>query len=252
MWEVRIRAILACSILFLMSSCSNHNRPLEHEQKQTQISVDTNVIQVPKKIPEALPESLSTLRNIQTVNHNIFVELKYATSDNFMNQVLYDTLKNAYLQNEIAIRLGKCQDYLSKKNPNLHLLVYDAVRPLSVQQKMWDALDSIPVVQRVKFVSNPKNGSLHNYGAAVDLTICDEYRIPLDMGAGYDDMRLIAYPEKESYFLSTGELTKKQYQNRRLLREVMSSQRFRNIPTEWWHFNAESRETVKQKYLQIK
>jgi len=188
------------------------------------------------------------LIDVRTINPNIRVELKYATIDNFMKMQLYDTLRKAYLQKEVAERLGKCQDYLTTIEPGLFLLVYDAVRPVSVQQKMWNALDSIPVSERGKFVSNPANGSVHNYGAAVDLTICNSKGIPLDMGAGYDDIRLIAYPSKEAYFLKKGELTETQIQNRVLLRKVMSSQNFSNIPTEWWHFNAFSRNTAKAKF----
>lgn len=184
-------------------------------------------------------------------NKSIFIELKYATSDNFMKRKLYDTLKTAYLQLEVAQRLAKVQEELTKINPNYHLLVYDATRPQSVQWEMWTALDSIPVEERVNFVSNPRNGSVHNYGAAVDLTICDKNGKPLDMGAGYDDIRKIAYPNLESVYLKSGELSLKQVENRRLLRKVMASQGFRNIPTEWWHFNAFSREECKKRFSVI-
>jgi D-alanyl-D-alanine dipeptidase len=132
--------------------------------------------------------------------------------------------------------------------PKLHLLIYDAVRPVSVQQKMWDALDTIPFEERTKFVSNPASGSIHNYGAAVDLTISDASGNPIDMGAGYDDIRQIAYPRLEEQFLASGELTSEQLENRKLLRKVMGSQGFKNITTEWWHFNACSRNEAKQKY----
>jgi D-alanyl-D-alanine dipeptidase len=56
------------------------------------------------------------------------------------------------------------------------------------------------------------------------------------MGANFDDIREIAYPSKESYYLETGELTQKHIENRKLLRKVMSSQGFWNLSTEWWHF----------------
>ena len=165
-----------------------------------------------------------------------------------MKMKLYNRLKKAFLQKDIAERLVKCQGYLSKLYPDFHLLIYDAVRPLSVQQKMWDALDTISLSERTKFVSNPVNGSIHNYGAAVDLTICDSNGIPLDMGAGYDDIRQIAYPRLEQQFLDSGELTSEQVENRKLLRKVMASQRFSNIATEWWHFNACTRLEAKEKY----
>lgn len=189
-----------------------------------------------------------TLVPVNYYNKDIYWELKYATSDNFMHRVLYDTLEIVYVQKGVARRLAKCQERLSAENPNYHLMVYDGLRPLSVQWEMWKALDTIPVADRGKFVSNPKNGSVHNYGAAVDITICDANKKPLDMGAGYDDIRKIAYPSLENQFLASGELTKQHIANRSLLRKVMRSQQFNNIPTEWWHFNAYSRNTSSVKY----
>jgi D-alanyl-D-alanine dipeptidase len=188
------------------------------------------------------------LVDIKEIDPSIRVDLKYATSDNFMHKVLYSNLKRALLQKDVALRLAKVQEKLKSIHPNYSLLVYDAARPVSVQQKMWNALDTIPVKERSKFVSNPANRSIHNFGAAIDLTIVDGNGKPLDMGAGYDDIRKIAYPSLESKFLASGELTQKQIDNRKLLRSVMSSEGFRNIPTEWWHFNACSRDEAKRIY----
>ncbi|WP_294675480.1 M15 family metallopeptidase [uncultured Fluviicola sp.] len=189
-----------------------------------------------------------TLVSVDHFNKNIWWELKYATEDNFMHRILYDTLKKPYVQIDIARRLAKSQEYLTGRDSGYHLLVYDALRPLSVQWEMWNALDTIPAFERGKFVSNPRNGSVHNYGAAVDLTICNSKRKPLDMGAGYDDIRKIAYPSLESEFLASGEITQRQIDNRKLLRRALKSQGFSNIPTEWWHFNAFPRPVVKVKY----
>ncbi len=189
-----------------------------------------------------------TLVPVDFFNKDIYWELKYATADNFMGKVLYDTMQVLYVQQNVAKKLAKCQKVLTQKRPGAHLLVYDGLRPLSVQWEMWNALDTIPVGERVKFVSNPSNGSVHNYGAALDITICDANRKPFDMGANYDDLRKIAYPSLEAQFLASGELTQGQVDNRRLLRAVLASQGFRNIPTEWWHFNEYSRTVVKEKY----
>lgn len=192
------------------------------------------------------------LMNVQLLNNKIWVDLKYASTDNFVKIKMYEKLDRAFLQKDVAERLAKCQEYLTQIDTGLHLLVYDAVRPVSVQWKMWNALDTIPAKERGKFVSNPLNRSVHNYGAAVDVTICNSNRKPLDMGAGYDDIREIAYPSLEQKFLSSGELTKKHIANRNLLRKVMRSQSFRNIPTEWWHFNACSRVQAMMKYKILK
>lgn len=225
----------------------------ENRNKQTDLKAD---LPLTDKKPAAETESHrkyllhkgDTLVSVDHFNKNIWWELKYATTDNFMHRVLYDTLDKVYVQIDVARRLAKSQEYLTGRNANYHLLVYDGLRPLSVQWQMCNALDSIPALERGKFVSNPRNGSVHNYGAAVDLTICDQNRKPLDMGAGYDDIRKIAYPSLESEFLASGEITQKQIDNRKLLRRALKSQRFSNIPTEWWHFNAYPRPVVKGMY----
>jgi D-alanyl-D-alanine dipeptidase len=216
-----------------------------------------------KKVQDSIPKILankvmiqkrdsflftSNLVDVQSIDTSIHVELKYATPDNFMKKVLYFKLRNAYLQKDVAERLSKVQEVLLELRPGYHLLIYDAVRPVSVQQRMWDALDTISIRERGKFVSNPANKSVHNYGAAVDLTIADNFGKAIDMGAGYDDIREIAYPSLEAKFLKSGELTKEQVENRKLLRKVMQSQGFSNIKTEWWHFNACSRGAAKARY----
>ena len=191
----------------------------------------------------------SGLVNIQDIDSSILVDVKYSSLDNFMKKDLYGSLNKIYLQEEVAKRLSIAQSALKERDSTLSLIVFDGVRPRSVQQSMWDALDTIPFQERIKFVSNPKNGSLHSYGCAVDLTIYDHKTDTLlDMGAGYDDLRKIAYPRFEEQFLETGELTKEQYRNRQLLRSVMRKGGFWVIQTEWWHFNAFSREKAKELY----
>ena len=193
----------------------------------------------------SLPEGLV---DVQQINAAIQIDLKYSTTDNFLRERLYTRLQKAYLQKDVAQRLSAVQNELARRYPGYQLLIYDAVRPVSVQEKMWRALDSLPVKDRVKFVSNPKNLSLHNMGAAIDLTILDANGEALDMGAGFDDIRKIAYPCLEDSFLRVGQLTRLQVQNRKILRSAMQSQGFRQLPTEWWHFNACSREEAKRKY----
>lgn len=236
---------LGISIVVFLCACSNTSN---QEKGKVSIPPDNRMSQKTEFLKDTLRASRFNLVDVQSINSTILVELKYATWDNFMGVKLYERLKKAYLQKDVAERLSRVQIRLSALKPGFHLLIYDALRPVSVQQKMWDALDSLPPVERGKFVSNPKNRSLHNMGAAVDLTIVDENKIPLDMGASYDDIRQIAYPSMEKYFLEAGKLTTTQVENRALLRKVMEAERFRQLPTEWWHFNACSRAEGLLKY----
>lgn len=201
----------------------------------------------PQKNPKT-PVLPAHLVDVQSICPDIQIDLKYCTSDNFLKQRLYFSINRAYLQKDVAIRLAKVQQALSKQKPGYRLLVFDALRPVSVQEKMWNALDTIVPVERAKFVSNPKNRSLHNFGAAVDISIVDARGQLLDMGAGFDDIRKIAYPCLEDSFLRAGQLSPLQLSNRLLLRNLMKSQGFRQLPTEWWHYNACSRDEAKQKY----
>ncbi len=246
-----IYLIFACSLL----SCEAFSTQSDSYKLETENSVDSTDTQNAALIdePDTLELRLRSLGlvDVQTLNANIWVDLKYSTEDNFMHANVYGGLRKAFLQQKPAEMLAQAQTYLTEKDSTLHLLVYDAVRPVWVQWKMWNMLDSIPVHQRVKFVSNPKNRSLHNFGAAVDLTICLESGEPLDMGAGFDDSREIAYPSRETYYLSKGLLTQQQIDNRKLLREVMKKAGFRNLETEWWHFNAMSRDAAKNKYKAV-
>lgn len=236
----------------LLAACAGQTETTiepDQEQEADTAKADASIMELRRL------DSLTTLRmsaaglvDIREIDSRIQVDLRYAGANNFMGFQLYDTLQRAYLREDVALRLSAVQDYLDSLHPGYRLLVYDAVRPRQVQREMWNALDTIPVLNRGKFVSNPSLGSVHNFGAAVDITIVDAYGKELDMGAGYDDFRPIAFPSREAEFLKSGELSKKQVDNRRLLRRVMYTQRFSNIPSEWWHFNACSRMTASQKY----
>jgi len=249
--------LIAVFILFLSCHSQSTQQNLAIQEVNLKESIDT-LSQINSRGVDTLRKGIDLsiknpgLVDVQLIDSSILVELRYATTNNFMGAIMYDSIDRLFLQKEVAIKLKKAHDILQQLHPHYRLLVYDGVRPLSVQQKMWDALDSIPVAERGKFLSNPKNGSIHNYGAAVDLTICDESGIPLDMGADYDEIRKIAYPSMEQFFLQKGELTQQHINNRKLLRSVMSQAGFYNIQTEWWHFNSCSRAVAKKQYTLIR
>lgn len=235
-------------LIFVLVACNTDDTvetvmPVDEVSINTEVLFDSTLLKKTEKLFAEIG-----LVDLMKVDSSIQFDLKYATEDNFMGVQLYDTITRLFLQKEVAVRLSKSQRFLDSIRPGFSLLVYDGVRPRQVQQEMWDALDSIPIYRRGKFVSNPRNGSVHNFGAAVDLTILDSSGIVLDMGAGYDDFREIAFPKHEARFLKSGELTRTQYNNRVLLRKVMKHAGFYNIPSEWWHFNAYSRIPASLKY----
>lgn len=187
------------------------------------------------------------LVNVQQIDSTIAVDLRYSTEDNFLGEDVYGDFDKCYLQPDVAEKLILAQSFLKSKIPAYRLVIFDAVRPRSIQQRMWDMLD-VPIGERIKYVSNPKLGSLHNFGAAVDVSILDESGEELDMGTPFDHFGELAFPTKEKQMLEEGKLTEEQIANRKLLREVMQKAGFFNIQTEWWHFNSCYRKEAKTKY----
>lgn len=247
---------LFLSFCFLIS-CSNEQSNVDFTPKEQTIEDDTTVLQVdslPVNTEEPIVYIVDSLEqhlidkglvDIQSIRPEILIDVRYSDTNNFMRQDVYGHLNRIYLQPSVAEDLGKSQDALKAIDSSLTLLVYDGVRPRSVQQIMWDVLD-LPIHEKTKFVSNPKNGSIHNYGAAVDLTIATADGKPLDMGADYDDIRKIAYPRHESAYLDSGMISQTHIDNRELLRKVMKAGGFWNIQTEWWHFNRYNRNKAKE------
>jgi D-alanyl-D-alanine dipeptidase len=235
---------------FLFFSCASEEKESSKSmEKKNPSQIDTvKKVDLVKDTCELEKHLIvSGLVDIQKTIPGILIDLRYSDTNNFMHIDVYGDLERIYLQPDVAEKLKVAQEYLQSQDSNLTLLVFDGVRPRSVQQIMWDTVD-IPINERGKFVSNPKNGSLHNYGAAVDVTIAKLNGEELDMGTPYDDASKLSYPAMEAAYLQKGELTKEQIANRKLLRAVLSKSGFWNIQTEWWHFNSCNREQAKGKY----
>ncbi|TBX24213.1 M15 family metallopeptidase [Jiulongibacter sediminis] len=240
-------------LMFLMiSACQNEEGDKELKSYQIQI-------QEPGKTPELAPigsfeQSLvdQGLVDIQEVDPTIYVDLKYSTTDNFFGEDVYQELTRAYLPLDVAEELKTANELLKFDYPDYRLLVFDAVRPHRIQTILWEALDSIPPLNRKAFVADPALGSLHNYGCAVDLSIYDvRADTLLDMGTKYDYFGHLAYPRKEEEMLLSGQLNEKQIANRRILRKMMGKAGFTPINSEWWHFNTTSLAVAKEKYKLI-
>ena len=188
--------------------------------------------------------------DIHTKDKSIQVSLMYSRADNFTGTVLYTDLTRAYLHPKAAAALAKAQARLKQLRPDLTLKVYDAARPMSIQQRMWDKVKN---TKKNFYVSNPaRGGGLHNYGMAVDITLATLDGDTLDMGTKIDYMGSAAHIDREAALVSSGRISPQARKNRQLLREVMRYAGFRPLRTEWWHFNLVSRATAKKYYKVIK
>lgn len=188
-------------------------------------------------------------QQVQQCDPTIHVSLMYARPDNFCGVVLYSDLREAFLHPEAMKALQKAQSYLKQLRPDLSLKVYDAARPMHIQQRMWD---EVKHTSKAIYVSNPAHGGgMHNYGMAVDITLCTLKGDTLDMGTKIDYMGKGAHIDHEAALVSAHIISPEARRNRQLLRKVMRHGGFIPLRTEWWHFNKCSRVVAKKYYKVI-
>lgn len=149
------------------------------------------------------------------------VELKYSGPDNFLKQRVYPQGARCLLLRETAAALARAAKALSARG--LYLKAYDCYRPLSVQRKMWE------LFPRRGYVANPKGGSAHNRGTAVDVTLVDAAGRELEMPTPFDTFT----PESHHEYAGGTAASRK---NRAVLRRAMERAGFRANRMEWWHY----------------
>ena len=166
----------------------------------------------------------SDLVELVTLDPTVALDVRYATTNNFMGEVFYSEPR-AFLQRPAAEALVRANRWLGERGYGL--LVHDGYRPWYVTKMFWDAT---PEELRI-FVANPANGSRHNRGCAVDLTLYDlETGTPITMTGGYDEMSPRSFPDYPGG-------TARQRWHRELLRDAMEAQDFTVYEAEWWHFD---------------
>lgn len=185
------------------------------------------------------------LVDIQSLDDEIEVLLKYATEDNFVGQNMYGTLRKAFFRPHFAKKIVEAQRLLRERHPNYSLLIYDAARPLSVQKRMRKAVEGTPLTA---YVADGARGGRHNYGVAVDLTIIDDNGQILDMGAPFDyfgreswigtdkNTTLASYKAYVEWQRKEGIISDEAARNRTLLLEIMDAVGLRPYAKEWWHY----------------
>jgi D-alanyl-D-alanine dipeptidase len=148
--------------------------------------------------------------------------IKYATADNFTHEIVYDTAA-LFLALDAHAALLKVVDFL--KLNNVGLIVCDAYRPYRYTVKFWE------LIHDSRYVADPRKGSRHNRGCAVDVGLYDlKTGKPLDMPTAYDD-----FSEKAA--ANSKGRTKLQSKNVELLQQAMMRNGFQLFATERWHFD---------------
>lgn len=232
----------------LLCSCGGQNA----RQQATTEAVEVAAEPLKKPAKSRMAQYLDSIgfQDIADVDSTIAIDLMYARPDNFMGEVLYGDLREAYLHPEAMEALLKAKQLLQEKHPDYNFIIYDATRPMSVQQKMWDKVKG---TSQDIYISDPANGGgLHNYGLAVDINILDADGNPLSMGTIVDHLGPEAHIDEEAKLVAEGKITEQDVKNRELLREVMRGAGFRTIRSEWWHFNKVSRDYAREHYQVVK
>lgn len=158
------------------------------------------------------------------LDKTIKLDIRYARTDNFVGKAVY-TEARAFLQKPAAEALLRVHQKLKKQK--LGLVIFDGYRPWSVTKIFWEVTPE----DKRKFVANPKTGSKHNRGCAVDLSIYDRKTGKLvEMPSDFDEFTERASPDYQGG-------TEKEKANRDLLRSLMEAEGFTVNANEWWHFD---------------
>jgi D-alanyl-D-alanine dipeptidase len=159
--------------------------------------------------------------NLKDFSKDFIYDMKYATDDNFLKAKVYDCAECFLRYKTVKALIAANNDFIKK---GYKIKLYDCYRPLSIQQKMWE------IVSNPEYVADPKKGSIHNRGGAVDISLVDLNGKEVDMGTSFD------FFGKEASHNYT-EFSKKILSNRKFLKKGMINNGFNSFDSEWWHYN---------------
>jgi len=235
MFCIMTRRALTCLILF--ASCVVASAQPGPQTLQPQPTQQTFHVQPLRPVAELRAEALRAqpptehgdflkpdLVELIKLDPTLELDIRYASSNNFLGTPLYEEAR-AFLQRPAAEALVRANRKLHEQGYGL--LIFDGYRPWYVTKIFWDAT---PPADHI-YVADPAQGSRHNRGCAVDLTMfaLKTGRL-LPMPSGYDEMSERAHSD---YAGGTAE----EGANRALLRSTMEAEGFTVYSDEWWHFD---------------
>ncbi|MFH6945196.1 M15 family metallopeptidase [Flavobacterium sp. FlaQc-50] len=163
----------------------------------------------------------TTFVNLKDYSKEFVYDMKYATEDNFLKAKVYDCAECLLRLKTVQALVSANEDFMKD---GYKIKLFDCYRPLSIQKKMWE------IVSNAAYVADPKKGSIHNRGGAVDISLVDATGKELDMGTPFDFFGIQA---SHNYT----KLSKKVLSNRKYLKKVMVRNGFNSFDSEWWHYN---------------
>lgn len=159
--------------------------------------------------------------NLNAYGSDFNYDMRYATPNNFLKSKVYDCAECYLRYATIKALLAANKEFGTL---GYKITIYDCYRPLDIQKRMYK------IVPDARYVANPKTGSIHNRGGAVDISLIDSTGAAVPMGTEFDHFGKEAH---QDYTKLSPEIRA----NRKLLREIMEKNGFESIRTEWWHFN---------------
>ena len=163
----------------------------------------------------------TTFVNLKDFSQDFIYDMKYATEDNFLKAKVYDCAECLLRFKTVQALIAANNDF---KKKGFKIKLYDCYRPLSIQKKMWE------IVSNPEYVADPKKGSIHNRGGAVDISLVDSNGKEVDMGTPFDFFGIQA---GHNYTKLSNEVKS----NRKYLKKVMIKNGFNSFDSEWWHYN---------------
>ncbi|HEY8928807.1 MAG TPA: M15 family metallopeptidase [Mucilaginibacter sp.] len=185
--------------------------------------IDSSKVMGPKAYKAAVKaDPDSRLVEIKQHIPGIALDIRYATTNNFTHRKMYPQAR-AFARLQVVMALKEVEDELKAKG--LGLKIYDAYRPYSITAKFYE------VTPDTNFVADPRKGSKHNRGCAIDLSVIDlKTGKELEMPTSFDSF---SHRAAANY----ADLPPRQIANRELLKTVMQTHGFHVISTEWWHYD---------------
>ncbi|WP_291287116.1 M15 family metallopeptidase [Flavobacterium sp.] len=163
----------------------------------------------------------TTFVNLKDYSNDFVYDMKYATEDNFLKAKVYDCAECLLRYKAVKALIAANKDFMKD---GCKIKLFDCYRPLSIQKKMWE------IVSNPEYVADPKKGSIHNKGGAVDITLVNAKGEELEMGTNFDFFGIEASHNYKKFPVSVKA-------NRKYLKSVMIKNGFNSFDSEWWHYN---------------
>lgn len=202
-------------IAFLIFSCKTKS-PVTYGEYNINRSLE--IIENEKPTTQAIHDSVFV--DIKNYSSKFLFDFKYATTDNFLKQKVYDCEKCLLRYGTLKKMLAAQKDF---EDLGYRVILFDCYRPHDVQKKMW------AIFPNASYVADPAKGSIHNRGGAIDLTLADQNGKELDMGSAFDHFG------KESHH-DYDQLTFEVKARRKVLKSIMEKNGLKGIASEWWHY----------------